>query len=213
MNDNNNFVDALFQEVNRIKAKIEKADASVEELSQAYKDTFTQTLSDKRSREVKEEITQLQNSIQKSLQSAKEDLMRMANNNKRLKNDPEAEEGAELRMREAQHQSLSEDLFRIMQEYNELQANYKERSQNHLIRQMTVVAGDQMTQEEIKEAVESGTIQETAVFNKASIKNSMTGHTVRATFDDIQSTHRDLQNLESSMDELQEVWSVPILNA
>jgi t-SNARE complex subunit (syntaxin) len=170
-----------------------------------YKDTFTQTLSDKRAKEVKEDTSQLQSDIQKGMQAAKQDLMRMADKNKKVRSDPEVADGAELRMREAQHQSLTDELFKAMELYNETQGDFKEKFQNHLIRQMTVVAGDQMSQEEIREAVESGKVQETMVFNKNMLSKSMTGHTIKATFDDIQSTHQDLMNLESSMDELQDV--------
>lgn len=196
------FLNDFQSEVNSIREHIDRIETSTEDLRRLYKKLESSTQSDKKTKALKQETKELEQQLQKDLSQTKKALNKMGDENKKLH--AEKPNCSEVRIRQNQHASLAEDFFSAMTVYNDVQVAHKEQSKENLIRLVKVAVGDEMSEKEIKQKVESGEIQLENVFSKR--LDVADGYTIQATYSQIKETHDDLARLEESMEELHEMF-------
>ncbi|XP_051693595.1 syntaxin-2 isoform X4 [Oryctolagus cuniculus] len=105
----------------------------------------------------------------------------------------------DLRIRRTQHSVLSRKFVEVMTEYNEAQTLFRERSKGRIQRQLEIT-GRTTTSEELEEMLESG---KPSVFISDIISDSQI---TRQALNEIESRHKDIMKLESSIRELHEMF-------
>ncbi|XP_062854754.1 syntaxin-2 isoform X2 [Trichomycterus rosablanca] len=104
-----------------------------------------------------------------------------------------------LRIQRTQHAFLSRTFVEVMTEYNETQVAFRERSKTRIQRQMEIT-GRMTTNEELENMLESGN---PSIFTADIISDSQV---TREALDEIESRHRDIIRLESSIRELHDIF-------
>ncbi|XP_061866270.1 syntaxin-2 isoform X2 [Colius striatus] len=105
----------------------------------------------------------------------------------------------DLRIRKTQHSVLAHKFVEVMTEYNETQTLFRERSKGRIQRQLEIT-GKTTTDEELEEMLESGN---PAIFTSDIISDSQI---TRQALNEIESRHKDIMKLESSIRELHEMF-------
>uniref|UniRef100_A0A6I8NG78 Syntaxin 2 n=1 Tax=Ornithorhynchus anatinus TaxID=9258 RepID=A0A6I8NG78_ORNAN len=105
----------------------------------------------------------------------------------------------DLRIRKTQHSVLSRKFVDVMTEYNETQTLFRERSKGRIQRQLEIT-GKSTTDEELEEMLESGN---PSIFTSDIISDSQI---TRQALNEIESRHKDIMKLESSIRELHEMF-------
>lgn len=117
-----------------------------------------------------------------------------------LRGDLEAGRGGAdpaARIARTQYQCLSQALQEAMHGYNQAEMSHKDACRNHIRRQLEV-AGRDLDQEELEEALER---QEWTVFGLQA-----QGGTTRSALESIESRHRELRDLEKRVQQVQELF-------
>lgn len=151
---------------------------------------------------MKQDAKEIEDRLQSDLSETKKALNKMGEDNKKLNS--EKKNSSEVRIRQNQHASLTEEFFSAMTVYNDVQVDHKESYKSNLVRLVKVAVGDEMSEKEIKEKVDKGEIQLETVFSQR--LDAADGHTIKATYNQIKETHDDLVRLEESMEELHEMF-------
>lgn len=112
-------------------------------------------------------------------------------------------EGAsEARIRSNMHGTMTRKFVDLMAEYQEIQTKYKHKYRDRVERQLRIVK-PQATPEEIEQAVEGGEASE--IFQQQFLKGP--GHAAaRNALADIQERHKDITRLETSIQELHQLF-------
>uniref|UniRef100_H3BHM5 Syntaxin-2 n=1 Tax=Latimeria chalumnae TaxID=7897 RepID=H3BHM5_LATCH len=105
----------------------------------------------------------------------------------------------DLRIQKSQHAVLSRKFVDIMTKYNEAQTHFRERSKGRIQRQLEIT-GRSTTNEELEEMLESGN---PSIFTSDIISDSQI---TRQALNEIESRHKDIMKLESSIRELHEMF-------
>ncbi|NXF29014.1 STX2 protein, partial [Nyctibius bracteatus] len=105
----------------------------------------------------------------------------------------------DLRIRKTQHSVLAHKFVEVMTEYNETQTLFRERSKGRIQRQLEIT-GKTTTDEELEEMLESGN---PSIFTSDIISDSQI---TRQALNEIESRHKDIMKLESSIRELHEMF-------
>ncbi|KYO39575.1 syntaxin-2 isoform C [Alligator mississippiensis] len=105
----------------------------------------------------------------------------------------------DLRIRKTQHSVLSRKFVEVMTEYNETQTLFRERSKGRIQRQLEIT-GKTTTDEELEEMLESGN---PSIFTFDIISDSQI---TRQALNEIESRHKDIMKLESSIRELHDMF-------
>ncbi|KAF1655284.1 Syntaxin-2, partial [Eudyptes chrysocome] len=98
-----------------------------------------------------------------------------------------------------QHSVLAHKFVEVMTEYNETQTLFRERSKGRIQRQLEIT-GKTTTDEELEEMLESGN---PSIFTSDIISDSQI---TRQALNEIESRHKDIMKLESSIRELHEMF-------
>ncbi|XP_047683103.1 syntaxin-2 isoform X3 [Prionailurus viverrinus] len=106
----------------------------------------------------------------------------------------------DLRIRRTQHSVLSRKFVEVMTDYNEAQTLFRERSKGRIQRQLEIT-GRTTTDEELEEMLESGS---PSVFTADIISDSQI---TRQALNEIESRHKDIMKLETSIRELHEMFT------
>ncbi|XP_045881494.1 syntaxin-2 isoform X2 [Meles meles] len=106
----------------------------------------------------------------------------------------------DLRIRRTQHSVLSRKFVEVMTEYNEAQTLFRERSKGRIQRQLEIT-GRATTDDELEEMLESGS---PSVFTADIISDSQI---TRQALNEIESRHKDIMKLETSIRELHEMFT------
>uniref|UniRef100_T1H359 t-SNARE coiled-coil homology domain-containing protein n=1 Tax=Megaselia scalaris TaxID=36166 RepID=T1H359_MEGSC len=107
--------------------------------------------------------------------------------------------GADLRIRETQHSTLTKLFVEVMTEYNKIQTDYREKCKATIQRQLEIT-GKTTTNDELEEMLEQGNI---SVFTQDIIMDTQQA---KQTLADIQARHEDIINLEKSIRELHDMF-------
>ncbi|EGW11897.1 Syntaxin-2 [Cricetulus griseus] len=105
----------------------------------------------------------------------------------------------DLRIRRTQHSVLSRKFVEVMTEYNEAQILFRERSKGRIQRQLEIT-GRTTTDDELEEMLESG---KPSIFISDIISDSQI---TRQALNEIESRHKDIMKLETSIRELHEMF-------
>ncbi|XP_013922947.1 PREDICTED: syntaxin-2-like [Thamnophis sirtalis] len=106
---------------------------------------------------------------------------------------------ADVRIRKSQHSVLTRKFVDVMTMYNGTQTVFRERTKDQIRRQLEIT-GKTTTDEELEEMLESGNL---SIFTSDIILDTKL---TRAALDEIESRHKDIIKLESSIQELHEMF-------
>ncbi|KAF7240795.1 Syntaxin-2 [Varanus komodoensis] len=106
---------------------------------------------------------------------------------------------ADHRIRKSQHSVLARKFVEVMSTYNGTQTVFRERTKDQIRRQLEIT-GKTTTDEELEEMLESGNL---SIFTSDIILDTKI---TREALDEIESRHKDIIKLESSIQELHEMF-------
>ncbi|KFR08274.1 Syntaxin-2, partial [Opisthocomus hoazin] len=138
--------------------------------------------------ELNEEIKKIANKIRARLKAIEQSFDQGENANRT---------SVDLRIRKTQHSVLAHKFVEVMTEYNETQTLFRERSKGRIQRQLEIT-GKTTTDEELEEMLESG--------NPAIFTSDVYSQITRQALNEIESRHKDIMKLESSIRELHEMF-------
>ncbi|XP_073453283.1 syntaxin-3-like isoform X2 [Aquarana catesbeiana] len=190
--DNAAFMDDFFAGIEEIRQNIDKISESVNETKKLHSVILSAPLPEQKT---KDDLENLTLEIKKAANNVRSRL-------KAMEHTIEQEEGqssADLRIRKSQHSVLSRKFVDAMTKYNEAQVDFRERSKGRIQRQLEIT-GKNTTDDELEEMLESGNPN---IFTSGIINDSQIS---RQALSEIESRHRDIVRLESSLKELHDMF-------
>ncbi|NXM66794.1 STX2 protein, partial [Serilophus lunatus] len=193
--EKDHFMDDFFQQVEEIRNNIAKIAQNVEEVKKQHSIILSAPNPEGRTKEeleeLNEEIKKIANKIRARLKAIEQSFDQGDNANRT---------SVDLRIRKTQHSVLAHKFVEVMTEYNETQTLFRERSKGRIQRQLEIT-GKTTTDEELEEMLESGN---PSIFTSdVCISNSQI---TRQALNEIESRHKDIMKLESSIRELHEMF-------
>ncbi|KAJ7410677.1 Syntaxin-2 [Willisornis vidua] len=192
--EKDHFMDDFFQQVEEIRNNIAKIAQNVEEVKKQHSIILSAPNPEGRTKEelevLYEEIKKIANKIRARLKAIEQSFDQGENANRT---------SVDLRIRKTQHSVLAHKFVEVMTEYNETQTLFRERSKGRIQRQLEIT-GKTTTDEELEEMLESGN---PAIFTSDIISDSQI---TRQALNEIESRHKDIMKLESSIRELHEMF-------
>jgi len=182
----------FFDEVGQIKTLISLIRLNIKSIQEAYnKQVWGSIDSPKNSKE----LEQLLESTNSAANQVRTRLNKMKQDNSKL-----PAENPQKKTRTNMHTTLLKKFMALIQEYQNLQANYKERYRERLERQAHIVKPG-ITKEEVDQMMQSGT----EYFADQMLSDDK--HTMaKSALVNIQEQQRDLQHLEKSIQELNQLF-------
>ncbi|XP_020860008.1 syntaxin-2 isoform X1 [Phascolarctos cinereus] len=192
--EKDHFMDDFFHQVEEIRNNISKIAQIVEEVKKNHSIILSAPNPDGRTKEeleeLNKEIKRIANKIRAKLKAIEQSFDQGENANRT---------SVDLRIRKTQHSVLSRKFVEVMTEYNETQTLFRERSKGRIQRQLEIT-GKTTTDEELEEMLESGN---PSIFTSDIISDSQI---TRQALNEIESRHKDIMKLESSIRELHEMF-------
>ncbi|XP_076015725.1 syntaxin 3b isoform X2 [Genypterus blacodes] len=190
--DNAAFMDEFFSQIEDIRSSIDKIDENVAQVKKLYSLILSAPTSDQKTQDDLEAIT---GDIKKMANNARNKLKTIERN---LESEEQERVSADIRIRKSQHAVLSRKFVEVMTKYNEAQVDFRERTKGRLQRQLEIT-GKNTTDEELEEMLESGN---SAVFTAGIVDSGIS----RQALNEIESRHKDIVRLESSIKELHDMF-------
>ncbi|KFV63351.1 Syntaxin-2, partial [Dryobates pubescens] len=189
------FMDDFFQQVEELRNNIAKIAQNVEEVKKQHSIILSAPNPEGRTKEeleeLNEEIKRIANKVRARLKAIEQSVDQGENANRT---------SVDLRIRKTQHSVLAHKFVEVMTEYNETQTLFRERSKGRIQRQLEIT-GKTTTDEELEEMLESGN---PSIFTSdVCITDSQI---TRQALNEIESRHKDIMKLESSIRELHEMF-------
>uniref|UniRef100_A0A8C8SCD9 Syntaxin-2 n=1 Tax=Pelusios castaneus TaxID=367368 RepID=A0A8C8SCD9_9SAUR len=188
------FMDDFFQQVEELRNNISKIAQNVEEVKKKHSIILSAPNPEGRTKEeledLNKEIKKIANKIRAKLKAIEQSFDQDGNVNRT---------SVDLRIRKTQHSVLSRKFVEVMTEYNETQSLFRERSKGRIQRQLEIT-GKTTTDEELEEMLESGN---PSIFTSDIISDSQI---TRQALNEIESRHKDIMKLESSIRELHDMF-------
>ncbi|KAJ8263236.1 hypothetical protein COCON_G00156930 [Conger conger] len=192
--DKGAFMEDFFRRVEEIRGLIDKIWSEVEEVKKKHSMILSAPNPDEKT---KEELEQLTNEIKKNANTVRTKLKTMQQN---LPSDENANRASvDIRIQKTQHTVLSRKFVEVMTQYNETQVSFRERSKGRIQRQLEIT-GRVTTDVELEDMLESGN---PAIFTSDIISDSQI---TRQALNEIESRHKDIIRLESSIKELHDMF-------
>ncbi|XP_074155775.1 syntaxin-2 isoform X1 [Sminthopsis crassicaudata] len=192
--EKDHFMDDFFHQVEEIRNSISKIAQIVEEVKKNHSIILSAPNPDARTKEeleeLNKEIKKIANKIRAKLKAIEQSVDQDETVNRT---------SVDLRIRKTQHSVLSRKFVEVMTEYNETQTFFRERSKGRIQRQLEIT-GRTTTDEELEEMLESGN---PSIFTSDIISDSQI---TRQALNEIESRHKDIMKLESSIRELHEMF-------
>ncbi|XP_069726757.1 syntaxin-2 isoform X2 [Phaenicophaeus curvirostris] len=192
--EKDHFMDDFFQQVEELRNNIAKIAENVEEVKKQHSIILSAPNPEGRTKEeleeLNEEIKKIANKVRARLKVI-EQSFNQGENASRM--------SVDLRIRKTQHSVLAHKFVEVMTEYNETQTLFRERSKGRIQRQLEIT-GKTTTDEELEEMLESGN---PSIFTSDIISDSQI---TRQALNEIESRHKDIMKLESSIRELHEMF-------
>uniref|UniRef100_A0A8C5Q6N6 Syntaxin-2 n=1 Tax=Leptobrachium leishanense TaxID=445787 RepID=A0A8C5Q6N6_9ANUR len=187
---NENFMDDFFLQVEEIRNNIIKISENVEEVKKKHSTILSAPNPEERTKEdlenLNKEIKNIANKVRTKLKAIEQTIEQDTNSNRSSVN---------LRIRKTQHTVLSRKFGEVMIAYNEIQIQFRDRSKGRIQRQLEIT-GKTTTDDELEEMLESGN---PSIFTSDIISDSQI---TRQALNEIESRHKDIIKLESSIREL-----------
>ncbi|XP_037734766.1 syntaxin-2 isoform X3 [Chelonia mydas] len=192
--EKDHFMEDFFQQVEELRNSIAKIAQNVEEVKKKHSIILSASNPEGRTKEeledLNKEIKKIANKIRAKLKAIEQSSDQDGNANRT---------SVELRIRKTQHLVLSRKFVDVMTEYNETQTLFRERSKGRIQRQLEIT-GKTTTDEELEEMLESGNA---SIFTSDIISDSQI---TRQALNEIESRHKDIMKLESSIRELHDMY-------
>ncbi|PKK25865.1 syntaxin 2 [Columba livia] len=192
--EKDHFMDDFFQQVEELRNNIAKIAQNVEEVKKQHSIILSAPNPEGRTKEeleeLNEEIKKIANKVRARLKAIEQSFDQGENANRA---------SVDLRIRKTQHSVLAHKFVEVMTEYNETQTLFRERSKGRIQRQLEIT-GKTTTDEELEEMLESGN---PSIFTSDIISDSQI---TRQALNEIESRHKDIMKLESSIRELHEMF-------
>uniref|UniRef100_A0A9L0SER1 Syntaxin 2 n=1 Tax=Equus caballus TaxID=9796 RepID=A0A9L0SER1_HORSE len=192
--EKDHFMDDFFHQVEEIRTSIAKIAQYVEDVKKNHSIILSAPNPEGK---IKEELEDLNKEIKKTANKIRAKL-------KSIEQSFDQDEGGhrtsvDLRIRRTQHSVLSRKFVEVMTEYNEAQTLFRERSKGRIQRQLEIT-GKTTTDDELEEMLESGN---PSIFTSDIISDSQI---TRQALNEIESRHKDIMKLETSIRELHEMF-------
>ncbi|XP_063820716.1 syntaxin-2 isoform X1 [Pseudophryne corroboree] len=188
------FMDDFFHQVEEIRNFIAKISENVEEVKKKHSTILSAPNPEEKTKDelesLNKEIKNIANKVRTKLKSIEQTVDQDENANRSSVN---------LRIRKTQHTVLSRKFGEVMIEYNETQIQFRERSKGRIQRQLEIT-GKTTTDDELEEMLESGN---PSIFTSDIISDSQI---TRQALNEIESRHKDIMKLESSIRELHDMF-------
>lgn len=187
-------MDSFFHQVEEIRSSIARIAQHVEDVKKNHSVILSAPNPEGKIKEeledLNKEIKKTANRIRGKLKSIEQSCDQDENGNRT---------SVDLRIRRTQHSVLSRKFVDVMTEYNEAQILFRERSKGRIQRQLEIT-GRTTTDEELEEMLESG---KPSIFISDIISDSQI---TRQALNEIESRHKDIMKLETSIRELHEMF-------
>ncbi|XP_064424189.1 syntaxin-2 [Latimeria chalumnae] len=192
--EKDHFMEAFFAQVGEIRGYLARISQNVEDLKKKHSIILSAPNPEERT---KVELEELNKDIKKTANKVRSKLKTMEQSFDQDENANRA--SVDLRIQKSQHAVLSRKFVDIMTKYNEAQTHFRERSKGRIQRQLEIT-GRSTTNEELEEMLESGN---PSIFTSDIISDSQI---TRQALNEIESRHKDIMKLESSIRELHEMF-------
>lgn len=188
------FMQDFFRKVKEVRGVIEKISSLVNEVKKKHSLILSAPNADNKT---KEELEQLTVDIKKNANIVRNSL-------KTIQQSLPLEEqmvhaSVDVRIQKTQYTNLSRMFVEVMTQYNETQVSFREKSKSRIQRQLEIT-GKVTTNEELEEMLETGNA---SVFTSDIISDSQI---TREALNEIESRHKDILHLESSIKELHDIF-------
>lgn len=187
-------MDGFFHQVEEIRSSIARIAQHVEDVKKNHSIILSAPNPEGKIKEeledLNKEIKKTANRIRGKLKSIEQSCDQDENGNRT---------SVDLRIRRTQHSVLSRKFVDVMTEYNEAQILFRERSKGRIQRQLEIT-GRTTTDDELEEMLESG---KPSIFISDIISDSQI---TRQALNEIESRHKDIMKLETSIRELHEMF-------
>ncbi|XP_067557335.1 syntaxin-2 isoform X3 [Pseudorca crassidens] len=192
--EKDHFMDDFFHQVEEIRNSIAKIAQYVEEVKKNHSIILSAPNPEGK---IKEELEDLNKEIKNTANKIRTKL-------KSIEQSFDQDESGnwtsvDLRIRRTQHSVLSRQFVEAMTAYNEAQTLFRERSKGRIQRQLEIT-GKTTTDDELEEMLESGN---PSIFTSDIISDSQI---TRQALNEIESRHKDIMRLETSIRELHELF-------
>ncbi|XP_013359187.1 PREDICTED: syntaxin-2 [Chinchilla lanigera] len=188
------FMDDFFHQVEEIRSSTTRIAQYVEDVKKNHSVILSAPNPEGKIKEeledLNKEIKKTANKIRAKLKSIEQSFDQDESGNRT---------SVDLRIRRTQHSVLSRKFVEVMTEYNEAQTLFRERSKGRIQRQLEIT-GRTTTDAELEEMLESG---KPSIFTSDIISDS---HITRQALSEIESRHKDILKLETSIRELHEMF-------
>lgn len=192
--EKDHFMDDFFHQVEEIRIGISKIAQCVEEVKKNHSIILSAPNPEGK---IKEELEDLNKEIKKTANKIR---VRLKSIEQSLDQDGSAPRtSVDARIRRTQHSVLSRKFVDVMAEFNEAQTVFRERSKGRIQRQLEIT-GKATTDEELETMLESGN---PSIFTSDIISDSKV---TRQALNEIESRHKDIMRLETSIRELHEMF-------
>ncbi|XP_023576395.1 syntaxin-2 isoform X1 [Octodon degus] len=192
--DKDHFMDDFFHQVEEIRSSTAKIAQYVEDVRKNHSIILSAPNPEGK---IKEELEDLNKEIKKTANKIRAKLKSIEQSFSQ--DDSGSWTSVDLRIRRTQHSVLSRKFVEVMTEYNEAQTLFRERSKGRIQRQLEIT-GRNTTDAELEEMLESG---KPSIFISDIISDS---HITRQALNEIESRHKDILKLETSIRELHEMF-------
>ncbi|XP_034872696.1 syntaxin-2 isoform X1 [Mirounga leonina] len=193
--EKDHFMDDFFHQVEEIRNSTAKIAQYVEEVKKNHSIILSAPNPEGKIKEeledLNKEIKKTANKIRAKLKSIEQSFDQDESGNRT---------SVDLRIRRTQHSVLSRKFVEVMTEYNEAQTLFRERSKGRIQRQLEIT-GRTTTDDELEEMLETGG---PSVFTADIISDSQI---TRQALNEIESRHKDIMKLETSIRELHEMFT------
>ncbi|XP_032166007.1 syntaxin-2 isoform X3 [Mustela erminea] len=193
--EKDHFMDDFFHQVEEIRNSTAKIAQYVEEVKKNHSIILSAPNPEGK---IKEELEDLNKEIKKTANKIRAKLKSIEHSVNQDESGSRA--SVDLRIRRTQHSVLSRKFVEVMTEYNEAQTLFRERSKGRIQRQLEIT-GRATTDDELEEMLESGS---PSVFTADIISDSQI---TRQALNEIESRHKDIMKLETSIRELHEMFT------
>ncbi|XP_026113477.1 syntaxin-2-like isoform X1 [Carassius auratus] len=188
------FMQDFFRKVGEVRGVIDKISSQVNEVKKKHSGILSAPNPDERT---KEELEQLTIEIKKNANFVRTSLKSMQHN---LPPEEQINQASvDARIQKTQYTNLSRKFVEVMTQYNEAQMSFREKSKSRIQRQLEIT-GRITTNEELEEMLETGN---PSIFTSDIISDSQI---TRQALNEIESRHKDILRLESSIKELHDMF-------
>ncbi|KAL9981178.1 hypothetical protein ACROYT_G009848 [Oculina patagonica] len=196
INVENTFMDNFFQHVSTIRGNIDKLAQDVEQVKKMHSAMLSAAVQEQ---EVKDELERLMYDVKRTANTVRTNLKEMEQRINQQDQESSYNDYAEARIRRCQHSTLARRFVDVMSDYNTTQSDYREKCKARIQRQLEIT-GKTKTYEEVEEMLEGG---DPAIFTSDIVIETQQA---RQALGDIEARHRDIINLEKSIQELHEMF-------